>query len=352
MRRKNVKSRIMTIGLGAAILLVIALIVVIVLGKKRLDEAKQQAEELQLEISSNKQLVYVASRDLEKGEIIDETNVMQQMIYTGLGPDSYMTGDAMGDTLIVDVKANEPIMAGMVKPIEITQDMRKYEMMTAHLMTTQTENDVVDVRILFPNGEDFLLLAKKQVMDLQMDASIFTTYLNEEEILRMASAIVDAYTTTGARIYTVKYLEENIQEEATPNYPVKAATLDLINSDPNILTKAEHTLNLQARNDLDRRMSGISKEMLEAVANGLALEDTASQSVIREGLQQAAAAEGDALDTAMEAPVEEGSADEETSAEETEEVSSDDEEGTALSPSFDYGQDLSTSDGMTIQIAQ
>ena len=114
-----------------------------------------------------------------------------------------------------------------------------------------------------------------------MDTNIFTVQANEDEIMRMASAIVDAFTTTGTRIYTTKYIESNIQEAAIPNYPVKPEVLDLINSDPNILEQAIETLNLRARNDLARRLSGLSEEQLEAVANGWGIQDAAGGSVIR-----------------------------------------------------------------------
>ncbi len=284
MRKKNLKSKLMLMGLIAAVLIIIALIVILVLGKKSLDKSKEQVTMLSEELTNNKQLVYVASRDIKKGEQVDADSVMEQMIYTGLGPSSYMAAENLGQTAIVDIKANEPVMANMVTAIQITNDMRRYEVATAHLMTTQQEYDTVDVRIMFPNGEDYLLLAKKTIMNLQMGTSIFTTYMNEDEILRMSSAIVDAYTTTGAKIYTVKYVEENIQKEAIPNYLVKASVLDLINNDPNIVDIAETTLNLRARNDLDQRLGALTDEQLKAVASGLDIEDTAKASVIREGL--------------------------------------------------------------------
>ena len=359
MRRKNLKQKMMLFGLLAAGLIILALGAILYLGNKQLKQAKQEKQALEDELNSNRQLVYVAARELKKGETVDDTNVMQQMIYTGLPATSYMTTDELGSTVIVDVKPNEPLMLSMVKKLDIQTDTRKYEVMTAHLMTTQSEADVIDVRVLFPNGEDYLLLAKKPVMDLSMEASIFTTYLNEEEILRMASAIVDVYTTTGARMYTTKYVEENIQNEAEPNYPVKAATLDLINSDPNVLTRAERTLNLQARNDLDRRLSALSDEMLTAVSNGMELEDTASQSVIREGIQiaeQQAEGEGDiesgTSETATAPAVDEAAGD--TGTRDLEEANPAD-----VQPAYDYGttqqpaqQTTETDDGLVIEFNQ
>ena len=103
-----------------AFLVIVALGVIIFLGYKRLQETRAHGDALQAELDANKQLVYVSNRAISKGEIIDETNVMQQMIYTGLPVDYYINDEDLGSTLITDIQPNEPVMKGMVKPIEIT----------------------------------------------------------------------------------------------------------------------------------------------------------------------------------------------------------------------------------------
>ncbi len=283
MKKKALRKKLTIAGIAVAALVFIALIVVIILGKKKLDTTKTELDNLNQELIDNQRLVYVASKEIVKGEKIEENvNVMQQQIYTGLPESSYMTSDQLGQTAIVDVAPYEPIMSNMITEIEVTKDLRWYEVAVANLMLTQKNYDVVDVRIMFPNGEDYTVLPKKTITDLLLDTNVFTVQANEDEIMRMASAIVDAYTTTGARIYTTKYVESNIQEESIPNYPVKPEVLDLINKDPNILEQAIETLNLRARNDLDRRLSNLTKEQLEAVANGWGLQDTAGGAVVRD----------------------------------------------------------------------
>jgi len=281
--RRNKFKIVLGILITACVILCVCA-VVIVLGKKSIDEYKKTIAAYEEEISSNTRTVYVASRDIVKGETINDTNVMQQQIYSGLDSGSYISAEAMGCTAIVDIGMYQPVMSNMVVPFEVANDERIYELVVAHLMTTQKDLDIVDVRIMFPNGEDYLVLPKKKVMDLQLGTSVFSTYLNEDEILRIASATVDAYTTTGAKIYTTKYKESNLQDEPVPTYLVKPAVIDLINSDPNIIERAEATLNLEARNDLDARLGALSEDHLKAVAAGLNLEDTAKNSVLREGM--------------------------------------------------------------------
>lgn len=279
MRKSKVK--ILASILAVVAIILIAALAIIFIGKKMMDEYKAQIDDMQYEMDSNKQIVYVASKPIVKGEPIqDGVNVFTQEIYTGLETESYMPAELLGSIAVVDITENDPIMANMITSLTLTNDTREYEITTASLMTDQADFDYVDVRILFPNGEDFLVLAKKPVNNLNLEACVFTTYMNEDEILRMSSAIIDAFSITGTRIYTSRYVESNLQETAIPNYYVKAETIDLINKDPNITKMAEETLNLQARMDLESRLKGVSEDQLKAVSEGHGLADTAKNSVL------------------------------------------------------------------------
>ena len=123
-----------------------------------------------------------------------------------------------------------------------------------------------------------MILSKKQISNLNLEGCVFTTELNEEEILRMASATIDAYTTSGAYIYTTRYISTQ-QDEAVPTYLVRAETIDLLDSDPNVLTKATQTLNLSARLSLEARLGGLTEEHLEAVVSGHDMKDNAGSTV-------------------------------------------------------------------------
>lgn len=242
------------------------------------------------EMEANKKTVYVVSTQdgsgIGHGEIIEEgVNVVKQTVYTGLEEYNYITEEDLGSTAIVDIYEGMTVMDNMVTPVSIESDTREYEMQVVNLMTDQQENDVVDIRIMFPDGSDFLVLPKKQIKNLNLPNCVFWTYLNEEEILRMASATIDAYTITGTKIYATRYVESNLQEEAVPTYMVNAAVADQMDPtcsyyDKNLLTKAETTLNTIARSNLEESLAVLSDERLAAVAEGHNLEDTANTSVL------------------------------------------------------------------------
>ena len=288
--RKNKFKLIISI-LVAVIIILVGCIAIIYVGKKSLDEKTAQINELQYEIDSNKQIVYVAKNDISAGEtLVVGENIMKHEIYTGLESEYYLPDESVGGVAVLDIKALEPIMADMVTTLQIQQDTREYEIAVANLMTDQEEYDFVDVRIMFPTGEDLTVLSKKSVHNLIRDNCVFNSYLTEDEILRMASATVDAYTVTGSYIYTTRYVEPNLQEESVPNYVVRPEVIDLINSDPNILSIAKETLNLEARINLEQRLIGLSEDTLKAVSEGHGIADTAKRSALL-GVQYSAESE-------------------------------------------------------------
>ncbi len=285
--RKN-KFKVIISILVAVIIILCGCIAIIYVGKKSLDEKTAQINELEGEIKANKKVVYVAKKDISAGEeLVDGENVMRQEIYTGLEEDYYLSMDKLGSIAVLDIKALSPILDDMVTSLSIEKDTREYEICVANLMTDQTEYDYVDVRIMFPTGEDYTILSKKPVNNLILDNCVFYSYLNEDEILRMASATIDAYTVTGTYIYTTRYVEPNLQDEAVPNYMVRPEVIDLINKDPNILNISKETLNLDARISLEQRLLGLSEDTLSSVAAGHDIEDTARTSA-RLGVQYSA----------------------------------------------------------------
>lgn len=286
--KKKIKR--LTVFLIIVIIMLLMVVAAFVTTKMSLNEVQLKNAEAMSEMNQNKQTVYVVSTadgaGIGHGEIVEEgVNVMKQTVYTGLESYNYITEAELGSTAIVDMYEGMTVMTNMVTPVQIATDTREYEMQVCNLMVDQRENDVVDIRIMFPDGSDFLVLPKKTVKNLSLENCVFWTYLNEEEILRMASATIDAFTVTGTKIYVTRYVESNLQDEAVPTYLVNASVQDMMDStssyyDHNLMTKAVTTLNALARQNMEQKLGLLSEEKLAAVAEGHKLEDTAKTSVL------------------------------------------------------------------------
>ncbi len=263
---------------------IIVLGVLVAMSFAKVKELNEANTYLNQELMQNRQTVYVATTLIEKGSTIetsgDNANVMQQVICSGLESYNYITSADIGTKAVVDIPAGIPVMYNMITTIDVTNDLREYEISAVNLMTDQAVNDVIDVRMTFPDGTDYVVLSKKQVLSMDLTNCVYTVHLNEEEILRFTCAMVDAYITTGARLYTTRYVADSLQNEATVNYPVSEAVRSLISSDPNVVTLAADTLNASARLNLETRLGLLSEDQLEAVNEGFGLADTAKNSVI------------------------------------------------------------------------
>lgn len=282
------RFKIVIYALILSLLLVVASIVIIFFQRKHTEELTDQIASLQGEMSENKDTVYMATKDIGVGDkLIDVSedsikgNVQKQDIFSDntINSDAYMTEDDLGKVALVNIKSNSVIQGTMLGSDDITKDTRIYECSVVNLTTDQLQNDengnpnlshYVDIRIIFPDGTDYIVLAKKKMYDL--NGTIFNLRMTEDELLRFNSAMVDA-ATLGARLYTTRYVENTLQDSATPFYPVKQSTLDLISSDPNILSIAQETLSTQVRQDLEERML-----MLKSQADNVTLDaDFSSQ---------------------------------------------------------------------------
>lgn len=256
------KFRVVIFALILAIIVAIASIAIIFFERKKVQESQDMVTQLQTELNDNQQEVYVALRDIDAGErLIDNAdegtvNVAMTDIYSGIDTGIYMTSDQIGQKALIDIKAGAAVQKTMIAEQDITNDTRTYEIGEVNLTTRQSNHDVVDIRIVFPDGTDYILLSKKTIQNLS--GQYFDVLMNEDEILRYESALVDA-VENGARLYTTKYVHETLQDDATAFYPVKQTTLDEIASDPNIVQVAQSTLNASVRQNLEDRMYNLKQ---------------------------------------------------------------------------------------------
>ena len=113
--------------------------------------------------------------------------------------------------------------------------------------TTLEVDDFVDIRLRLPNSHDLIVISKKQVMNLY--GQTIGLNLSEEDILILNSAIVETFVMNGsAELYLAKYVEPGMQEKATYTYSPTGEVIELIQSDPNIVSTARDAIAEKYRN--------------------------------------------------------------------------------------------------------
>ena len=149
----------------------------------------------------------------------------------------------------VSMNANTVVTPNLVVQSDevTTDDTRQQEYNMVILPVDLMTDDYVDIRLMTPSGQDFIVISKAKV-DIPINAD--GTYvadtirinLREDEILSMSSAIVEAYGLSGSKLYATKYVEAGMQEPSSPTYTPNAAVTAQIQSDPNIVSIASEEL--------------------------------------------------------------------------------------------------------------
>ena len=144
----------------------------------------------------------------------------------------------------VDMKANTVIASSFVTRSDDidTDDVRIQEYNLLVLPVDLFTGDYVDIRLLLPSGQDYIVTSKKMVTIPDVNgeylADTIQMKMSEDEILSMSNAIVEAYKIDGAKLYATKYSDAGLQEASSPTYVVNDEVAKLIESDPNIVSTA------------------------------------------------------------------------------------------------------------------
>lgn len=282
--------------LGMLVMLLISGIVIALLFMQLMNKTKKEQEELKASVKA-----YVLNQNVRSGQVITTDMLTEQIVNKNLVPSNatsdidviknYSLQDKEGNNIYTkdsklyikkdnneyEVKKEEetdnyyieknnnkqylelnsvPLVAKVTmnkntlittelisKSDNVLQaDVRKQEYNMIVLPMNLTTGDYIDIRLMLPSGQDYIVVSKKEVEipvvgSVDSEDTIWVD-LTEDEILHMSCAIYDAYKINGAKLYATKYTEAGMQEAATPTYPVNESTSKLLQNDPNILQRA------------------------------------------------------------------------------------------------------------------
>lgn len=256
------------VGFLVAVIIMALVVVLLLYQMKGIKEERDNLKSAQSE-------VYVASKDLKSGELVTwEDCFKRETVRTKISSSEVISSsdfeftDASGNPVTkIDEDGNElskqlmmkiAVPAGTIVTKEMVEevddptiDSQRVQEFNMIVLPSQLVNgDYIDIRLSMPNGQDYIVLSKKQV--LGTEATSVWLKLSEDEILTLNNAIVEAYTITGSKLYAIQYVEPGLQSQATATYTVSQAVLNLISSNPNVTTEAWDAL--KARYNSEHRI--------------------------------------------------------------------------------------------------
>lgn len=229
-------------------------------------------KEIELMNVNLKRKVLISKKRAIAGTIIDSGGFYESEISSNLPQDQFATIADYKKILSVDIEQDLPIMKSMIYEEKINKDIREEELNMFLLPSNLKKNHYIDVRINFPNGEDYIVLSKKKVREIELPENTLWLWIDEKEILTLSSAIVDAYLHKGSKLYTVRYVAPAAQEEAFLTYPVNQDVLKIIKENPNILEEAKKNLSNEVRRGLEERLTKVTDEAIIKIDKGITEE--------------------------------------------------------------------------------
>lgn len=223
---------------------------------------------------------YALKTDVKSGEEITADMLSSIDTYANLIPQNYIdlaklssVGDDKKVIAKIDLYKNTILTSSTVTTEEnaVTKDVRAMEYNMLMLPINVNVGDYVDIRLTFPNGQDFIVVAKKEIKNIQGNTITFD--MSEEEILMINSAVVESYIMKASNIYVAKYVEPGMQEKADNTYTPTSEVIKLIDTDSNIVATAKSELgarfNAELRGQMNSATDQYSQSSLTNVEEGI-----------------------------------------------------------------------------------
>lgn len=243
--------------------------------------------------TSGTTFAYVLTSEIKSGEVIKSNQIETMKVSTSSVPLNYFTDDAGIAQGIykskVDLKPGTVLTNSFLyKNKELSASTRfvEYNMLT--LPSTLRVGDYIDVRFTIPSGQNYIVLSKKQVVNL--NNTTLGLYLTEDEILMMTGAVIESYIMKASNLHAVQYVEAGMQEAATPTYVINSAVRNLMSSEASKANIKDYTminksLNDELRAEIEQELADYYGYEITNIQEGIDKEKEMSMELYLSGLQ-------------------------------------------------------------------
>lgn len=183
-------------------------------------------EEKDARLRSAERMVYITTKEVKAGERFSEDNTELRYLLSEQAEEGLVT-EVIGRVACTDLSPGVILHTALCGEAEVSETERKCVFEDIEQVEMFPDHSVVDVRIRYPNGENYCVLGRK-VLWRGEDAESCCLSLTEEEQLLMSAARYDAEIYDGTVLYVVAFLEERLQEEGNSRYiPSEQVTMQL-----------------------------------------------------------------------------------------------------------------------------
>lgn len=214
-----------------------------------------QNSQIQAELNAIGQLVtvYEVSGQVYSGKEIKETDLVPVSVPLSTCMDSSITdmSQLVGKYYKVDIKPGTILSTDMLmEEKEETPKIYSRELTFTSLPVSTVVGDYVDIRMILPNGEEYVILSHEQIQRIY-DTTV-TFHVSEEENAVINAAFADLGSYNGFTLcYLTKYLEPGKDVDTIAFYPVQHEMENFILFNPNI-KDTTRCINTTLRDHIDQ----------------------------------------------------------------------------------------------------
>ena len=219
--------------------------------------------------------VAVLTQDVIQGEVIEDSMLTTVSVHKKTVPSGALKkSDISGKVAKYNIAANVPLTDSMLTTEIIDADIRSQEINTVVMPSDLDEGDYVDIRIMYPNGTDYIVLAQKQVEKISGQ----TMWLNlaEDERLLLNSAMVDSFLNSGTKLYATKYADSDSQIKVAADIALENGDTDEDTTSTNTSTTTTTNKSLTASDNATAVVQGQLRETIKSEIDSIKTDDTDS----------------------------------------------------------------------------
>ena len=177
--------------------------------------SQKNVSAMQEKLMAYERVVYVAAQKLPKGTVLTKENMERQIRYSDYPQEVFVTENAQGMSLALDVEEGTCLMNIMVCRPE--ENVREFFLEEAEIPKHIEVGDRIDLRIRYSNAEEYVVLTDKIVLECHSGEGMVIT-LTEDEFLLVSSAIADTREFSKTKLYVVEYPEYDYKEKGQITY--------------------------------------------------------------------------------------------------------------------------------------
>lgn len=241
------------------------------------DQLIRQNGELQVAIDAIGPIteVYTVSTDVHAGMEVQLEELVMQTIPVSSVTDNYCldANEIVGRYWKIDLSPGVSITKDCLMSDPMEDIMYERDITFSYLPLGIKVGDYIDVRMVLPYGQEFIILSHQRVRQLVEQTNTIKLVLTEAQNTVWNSALKDKalYGGKGLSIYVTKYIEPGITDVANTYYPVRKEMEAVVNLNPNIKDKSL-CINSQLREDIDYLLTQIDELEVSDLVNGVATE--------------------------------------------------------------------------------